>query len=100
MSFHEISHIPIVSVREHILEFVNKHSSFFVGVERENETKLISQDIIKTGIKQKDAIHLACSVIAESDYFVTTDKRVINCKSDLIKTINPIEFVKIWGEKK
>jgi len=53
---------------------------------------------MQTGIKIKDATHLACAIFAKCDYFITTDKRVINYKTDKIKVINPIEFVKIWRE--
>nr|AGS51630.1 hypothetical protein [uncultured bacterium contig00017] len=54
---------------------------------------------MKTGIKKKDAVHLACSVIAGCDYFITTDKRLTNYKTDNIQIVNPIEFVKIWREQ-
>ena len=94
----EINEIPIESNKEHILRFVNDYSEFFVGRERENEILPLTNEIIKTGIKQKDAVHLACSIIAKCDYFITTDKRVLNYKTDRIKIINPIEFVKIWRE--
>jgi predicted nucleic acid-binding protein len=49
-----------------------------------------------TGIKHKDAIHLATAIIAESDYFITTDKRVLKYQSARIKATNPIEFIRIW----
>ena len=96
MLFREISDIPIASNKEHILKFVNEYSSFFISEDRREDIKQISEDIMKTGIKNKDAIHLACSMIAECDYFITTDKRVLNHKTDMIKIANPIEFVKIW----
>jgi len=53
---------------------------------------------MQTGIEYKDAVHLACSMFAECDYFITTDKRVLNYKTDKIKLANTIEFVKIWEE--
>jgi len=94
--FHEINDIPFISNREHILNFVTEYSSYFISEDREKDIKPISEDIMKTGIKKKDAVHLACAIIAECDYFITTDKRVLNYKTDKIKTINPIEFVEIW----
>ena len=48
--------------------------------------------------QKKDAVHLSCSIIAECDFFVTTDKRVLNHKTDKIKIVNPIDFVKTWSE--
>jgi predicted nucleic acid-binding protein len=52
-----------------------------------------------TGIKHKDAIHLATAIIAEADYFISTDKRVLKYKSEKIRTINPIEFISFWEEQ-
>jgi predicted nucleic acid-binding protein len=53
-----------------------------------------------TGIKHKDAIHLATAILAEADYFVSTDRRVLKYLSARVKTINPIEFLRIWEEQK
>jgi predicted nucleic acid-binding protein len=80
------------------MQFVNVCSSFHVSRERENEVILRSEEIMKTGIKYKDAVHLACSMIAGCDYFITTDKRLLNYKTDKIKIVNPIDFVTIWEE--
>ena len=94
--FHEINDIPFTNNREHILNFVTEYSSCFISEDRGKNIKSISEDIMKTGIKKKDAVHLACAIIAECDYFITTDKRVINYKTDIIKIVNPIEFVETW----
>ena len=95
----EISEIPFESNKEHIMRFVNDYAEFFVSSERENEILPLTNEIMKTGIKRKDAVHLACSIIAECDYFITTDKRVLNYKTDKLKILNPIEFVRIWREQ-
>lgn len=36
---------------------------------------LLSKRIIEIGIKEKDALHIGCSIIAKCDYFLTTDKK-------------------------
>jgi predicted nucleic acid-binding protein len=95
----EISEIPFDNNKEHILSFVSNYAGIFVSKERESETLTLTDKIMETGIKRKDAVHLACSMIAECDYFITTDKRVLNYKTDRIKVINPIEFVKTWREQ-
>ncbi|MCL1822737.1 MAG: hypothetical protein FWG44_00900 [Oscillospiraceae bacterium] len=100
MTFREIKDIPYVSIKENITNYVNEYSSYFISDERKNDVKSISEDIMKTGIKKKDATHLACSIIAECDYFITTDKRVLNYKTDKINIVNPIDFLKIWEETK
>ena len=99
MLFHEINDIPFSNIKDHILNFVNEYSSVFVSESMENEVTPLSEEIRETGIKRKDAVHLACSIIAECDYFITTDRRVTNYKTDRIKILNPIKFVEIWREQ-
>lgn len=54
------------------------------------QTKSIEQ----LGIKTKDAMHIACALFANADYFVTTDKKVLNKAVQGIVIINPMEFVR------
>lgn len=49
-------------------------------------------------MKTKDAVHVACAILAEADYFLTTDKRLLNYKTTEIKMINPVNFVNEWEE--
>jgi predicted nucleic acid-binding protein len=44
-------------------------------------------------IRTKDALHIACSVYTNSDYFITTDKQLFNLKLNDIKIINPLTFM-------
>ena len=50
-------------------------------------------EIEKTGVKHKDACHLACAIMAECDYFITTDDRLLKYKSDELKIETPISFI-------
>jgi len=54
---------------------------------------------MNTGVKYMDASHVACSIIASCDYFITTDKRLLKHKSDKIEIINPIDFIRIWEDE-
>ncbi|MCL1904384.1 MAG: hypothetical protein FWF94_08195 [Oscillospiraceae bacterium] len=97
MLFKEINDNPNESNKEHILRFVTEYSSFFVSDKRENDIIPISEDIMKKGIKKKDATHLACSIFSKCDFFITTDRRLTKYKTDKIEVLNPIDFVKKWG---
>jgi predicted nucleic acid-binding protein len=46
------------------------------------------------GIKKKDAVHIACALAADADYFITTDKKVLNKNIADIIIINPIDFLR------
>ncbi|MDR2869308.1 MAG: hypothetical protein LBV04_02550 [Deferribacteraceae bacterium] len=56
----------------------------------------LSREIADTGVKAFDAAHIACAILAECDYFVTTDKRILKYKTDRIQLLNPIDFKKEW----
>ena len=45
------------------------------------------------GIKVFDALHIACAVEAECDYYLTTDKKLLNTPVSEIRIVNPISFV-------
>lgn len=48
-----------------------------------------------TGVKMKDACHIACAELMDCDYLLSTDKRTLKYKSNSIKLINPIEFLNL-----
>jgi predicted nucleic acid-binding protein len=50
--------------------------------------------IMQKALKNKDALHIACALQANCDYFLTTDKGVLNKQIDGIIIINPIDFVR------
>ena len=45
------------------------------------------------GLKTKDALHLACAVVAKCDYLLTTDKRLLKHKDNKIQLLNPMQFL-------
>jgi predicted nucleic acid-binding protein len=44
-------------------------------------------------IRTKDALHIACSVYTNSDFFITTDRQLFKLKLEEIKIINPFNFI-------
>ena len=51
-------------------------------------------NLLKTGLRQKDASHIACAIYAGADFFITTDKKILNKSVGSINLINPIDFVR------
>jgi len=98
MLYSEINDSPFVISKDNTLNFVNEYSQYFVGEKRRSDIEPIANEIMGTGVKYKDAVHLACSIIAKCDYFITTDNRVLNYKTDKIKIVNPVKFVDVWEE--
>lgn len=60
----------------------------------------LADKIASFGVKEKDSLHIACAIEAESDYFLTTDKRLLNKTIDGIKIINPVDFILTMGVEK
>ena len=52
-----------------------------------------AENLKRYHIRTKDALHIACSVYSNSDYFITTDKQLYNLKSNDIRIINPLTFL-------
>ncbi len=53
-----------------------------------------SKEIMKRGIKELDALHIACAIKKQCDYFITVDKGPLNQNIEGIEIINPIDFVR------
>ncbi|MDR2732053.1 MAG: PIN domain-containing protein [Fibromonadaceae bacterium] len=56
--------------------------------------------IASSGIKNADALHIACAIEAFADYFITTDNRILRYNGENIKIVNPVEFVLAWEMEK
>lgn len=55
----------------------------------------LASQLITIGIKAKDSLHIASSVVMQCDYFITTDlfliKKLVNFVE--IKVVSPIDFI-------
>jgi len=96
MSLFEIDEIPFEENKQHIQNFVVNNADIYISKTQNDKIENTADEIMQTGIKQKDVTHLACALLAECDYFITTDKRVLKYKTPKMKIIDPIEFVKAW----
>ena len=65
-------------------------------VDQNNEIESLAEKIMQSGIKEADALHIACAIFAKCDYFLTVDKRVLKYKSDKITVCNPMQFMSIY----
>ena len=53
-------------------------------------------DLIRVGLRPKDALHVACAIEAECEYFLTTDDKILNKDITIVelKITDPIGFIK------
>ena len=95
MSVAELLDCKIEYNKASIFEFIAEVDAEYIGYDKSKVT-LLANEAINTGIKDKDANHIACAIIGDCDYLLTTDKRLLNYKTDKINVVNPVEFVEIW----
>jgi predicted nucleic acid-binding protein len=53
----------------------------------------LGEKIEQNKIRPKDALHIACAIESQCDYFITTDSGLTNKEIDKIKIVNPIDFI-------
>ena len=95
MLHYENLQCPRKQRREHVAQFLKSHTSNYINVGSAEIVMAKAEKFISAGIKQKDAYHLASAILAECDYFLSVDDRLLKCSSDEITLINPVDFVKI-----
>jgi predicted nucleic acid-binding protein len=92
---YEVNKISDLYKKEQIYEML-KYTSRYIDINRKDIIEKMSIEIQKSGIKMYDAFHVACAVFSNCDYFITTDKRLLNYRTDKIEMVNPIKFVDVW----
>jgi predicted nucleic acid-binding protein len=53
-----------------------------------------AEELMKLGLRQLDASHIACAIHLGADYFLTTDKKILNKQISEIIVMNPIDFIR------
>ncbi|GMO62070.1 MAG: hypothetical protein Ta2A_08490 [Treponemataceae bacterium] len=53
-----------------------------------------ARNLMDVGLRQKDASHIACAISANTDYFITVDKKIINKPIQNIVVVNPLDFLR------
>jgi len=91
----EVYNNPFRYKKEQILSFL-ANAKVYVGKDKRQQIDADAAEIMKKGIKYMDAAHISAAIIAQCDFLITTDKKLLNYKSDKIKIINPIDFIRIW----
>jgi predicted nucleic acid-binding protein len=92
MMDYEISFNPFNDRKIQILKWKN---IAVVDIDYSENNVKIANDIRRKNIniRVKDSIHLACSIEAKCDYFITTDEKLLKKFVDNIIIINPLNFI-------
>ena len=93
MTFYENSENPYEMRRTNILDFQEQNATVHLSSDSDDAISRKAAEIETTGIKHKDACHVACAIYTGCDYFLTTDDRLLKYKTDEISIMSPIEFI-------
>lgn len=94
-------------VWSYILEYENMQNPFEIrrnsivlwkdiaseSVVESEEILLLAESLKAKGIQTKDALHISCAVVSKCDYYLTTDRKLLNKDVPEIVIINPIELL-------
>ena len=92
MMDYEISFNPFIDRKSQILKWKN------LSIIDINETSVIidlANKIEMKNIRPKDSLHISCAVLAKCDFFITTDRKILNKSIDNIVIIDPMDFIKL-----
>ncbi len=90
---YEISKNPYEMKRQSISRFIKNNMKGYVVSERDDVISPMAADIMKTGVKEKDAYHVASAIYAGCEYFISTDVRLLKYQTDKIKLVTPMDFI-------
>lgn len=77
-----------------IEKFMEDYATLYVSNRNEEEIAEIVKLIMVTGVKEKDAYHVACAIVAKCNYFITTDDRLLKYQSEKVDLVTPEEFIR------
>jgi predicted nucleic acid-binding protein len=82
-----------------MLEKFFENAVSYVDIDVADIIEIRANEIMKYGVKAKDALHISCAIEAKCDFFITTDDGILKkYKNGNIKVCSPVEFINIWEE--
>ena len=93
MLYYEVQQMPHESRKQAIEAYIEEFSSVHVGYERQEMVESKAAKIMQSGVKYKDACHVASAILAGCSFFLTTDKRLLKYSTEEITIVNPVTFI-------
>ena len=76
-----------------------ENATTYIDIDKADLIEKRANEIMKYGVKAKDALHISCAIEARCDYFITTDDGILRkYRTGDIKVCSPIEFINIWED--
>ena len=65
-----------------------------VNIDMSGEVIREATALAKLGLRSKDALHVACAILARCHYFLTTDKGILKKQLKSIDLLNPVDYIR------
>jgi len=74
----------------------------FVDVSISERVESIADELALIGVKPMDALHVACAIEAEAEYFLTTDRALLRkmARNASMRVVDPVDFIRTLKESK
>ena len=92
LSLYECARNTDEAASQMITRFIERYTKVYVSDKRLTQVEELADKIMMTGVKFLDACHVAAAIIAEANYFISVDKRLLKYENDEIKMVNPVDF--------
>jgi len=76
-----------------------ENATTYIDIDKADTIEQKAIEIMRYGVKSKDALHISCAIEATCEYFITTDDEILKkYKTGAINVCSPIEFINIWED--
>lgn len=72
-----------------------------VCIKMDDDVETMGRQLLSLGLKSMDALHVASSIKARADFFITVDKGILKRNIDSIKVVTPYRFLEggaVWQQ--
>ena len=90
---------PFAARKNPINDFF-RNAAFYIDSSHADDAEKKALAIMQSGIKARDALHIACALEGSCDFFITTDKQLLKYGPGNIVVCNPIQFLDYYEEER
>jgi predicted nucleic acid-binding protein len=90
---------PFTTRKNSINDFFS-NAAFYINSSYAEAVEKRAVDIMQTGIKPRDALHIACAIESGCSYFITTDKPLLRYTHSGIIVCSPVQLLDYLEEVK
>jgi len=87
------------STRKNSINAFFKQAVFYLDATHAEAVEKKAVGIMETGIRPRDALHIACAIESGCEYFITTDKPLLRYTLGGVIVCNPIRFLDYYEEE-